>query len=65
MENYANGPEIPMGLGMALAKNAEAMQYFASLDPEQQRQIIEGTHGIQSKQEMQQYVESLTNGGIF
>ena len=28
MTNYVNGPEIPMGLGMALAENLNAMEYF-------------------------------------
>jgi len=59
MTNYANGPEIPMGLGMALAQNNEALNYFASLSPDEQRNIMSHTHDINSKQEMQQYVSSL------
>ena len=52
MTNYVNGPEIPMGLGMALAENLNAMEYFASLSPAQQQAVIERTHQIRSKQEM-------------
>lgn len=59
MTNYVNGPEIPMGLGMALAENLNAMEYFASLSPAQQRAIIEHTHQIRSKQEMRAFVQSL------
>lgn len=59
MTNYVNGPEIPMGLGMALAENLNAMEYFASLSPAQQQAVIERTHQIRSKQEMQSFVQSL------
>lgn len=54
--------EIPMGLGMALAKNTEAMAYFSSLTPQHQREIISQTHQIQSKKEMQSFVDSLGGG---
>lgn len=56
--NLANGPEIPMGLGMALAQNSEAMHRFEQLTQEQKQQVIEHTHSISSKQEMQSYVQS-------
>ncbi|MEG0693662.1 MAG: hypothetical protein RR444_11360 [Oscillospiraceae bacterium] len=66
MENYKNSPEIPMGLGMALAQNLPAMNYFSALPQEQKQQIINHTHQIQSKQEMHAYVDSLfhTNNTI-
>lgn len=57
--NYANNPEMPMGLGMALAQNLQAMEYFAALPSEQQQNVIEQTHGIRSKAEMQQFVQNL------
>jgi len=57
--NYVNGPEIPMGLGMALAENLNAMEYFASLSPAQQQAVIERTHQIRSKQEMRSFVQNL------
>ena len=63
MENFANGTDIPMGLGMALAQDIEAMNYFSRLPHERQRQIIAHTHGIDSKEEMQAYVRSLVCGG--
>lgn len=61
MKNYANGPEIPMGLGMALAENLPAMKYFSSLSPRQQQEIIRKTHQISSKEEMQQFVAGFTS----
>ena len=56
MDNFTNSTEIPMGLGMAMAQNRNAMNYFASLTEHQQRQIIETTHQIRSKHEMQNFV---------
>lgn len=51
--------ELPLGLGMAFAKNVEAMNRFSTMTKQQQQQIIEHTKVINSKQEMQQYVDSL------
>ncbi|MBQ7131402.1 MAG: hypothetical protein IJO29_02420 [Oscillospiraceae bacterium] len=50
--------EMPVGLGMALAMNPEAMQKFASLSETKKQEIINGTHTISSKAEMKQYVEN-------
>ena len=52
-------PEMPMGQGMALAMNPEAMRKFASLPEAKQQEIISGTHAVSSKAEMQQYVEAI------
>ena len=57
--NFSEGPEIPMGLGMALAQNLNAMNRFASLPEEKRREIIAHTHEIQSKKERRAYVDSL------
>lgn len=65
MENYVNGNAIPMGLGMALAKDLNAMNYFSSLGHEQQQEIIDHTHVIQSKNEMQQFVSHIAEGNSF
>lgn len=43
---------------MALTMNLEAMQKFASLPETKKQEIINGTHIISSKAEMQQYVEN-------
>ena len=59
MQNFANGPDMPMGLGMALAQNMLAMERFASLPKDEQQRIITGTHGIGSREEMEAYVGSL------
>lgn len=55
--------DLPMGFGMALAQDIRAMQYFASLSPDRQRDIIDQTHRITSKAEMQSFVQGLTQNG--
>ncbi len=57
--NNQNNEELPLGLGMALAKNFDAMTYFSNLSKSEQQRIIDHTHSIASKQEMQAYVQSL------
>lgn len=52
--------DIPMGLGMALAENAGALQYFAGLTADQRRRIVENTRDIKSKTEMRRYVRDLS-----
>lgn len=65
MKNYANGVDMPMGLGMALAKNINAMNYYSGLPRERQQEIIDHTHSINSKKEMQAYVDSLISTQSF
>jgi len=62
LENFT---EIPMGLGMALAQNLDAMNYFSSLGHEQQEEVINHTHVIQSKNEMKQFVSHIADGNSF
>jgi len=54
--------DMPMGLDIALAKNDRAHNYFYALEETAQKQIIDQTHGIGSKEEMQIYVDSLVKG---
>lgn len=61
MANLANGKQMPLGLGMAMSKNLDAMNYFSTLDSEKQSQIIDHTHEINSKKEMQSFVNSMFN----
>ncbi len=51
--------ELPLGFGMALTQHPEAMARFNALSEEEQKAIINGTHAVHSKQEMQAYVENL------
>ncbi len=51
--------ELPIGFAMALAMNQEAMQKFATLSEEKKHQIIAGAHTVESKAQMQQYVNNI------
>lgn len=55
MEKY----EMPVGFGMALAQNPEALQKFAMFSEDKKQEIIQGTHSVKSREEMQQYVNSI------
>lgn len=55
MEKY----EMPVGFGMALAQKPEALQKFAMLSEDKKQQIIQGTHSINSREEMHRYVNSI------
>ena len=64
MNNILKQDNMPLGLGMALSKNPQAMNYFSNLTKQQQNEIIEHTHEINSKKEMTQFVNNLPNGAI-
>ncbi len=49
--------ELPLGLGMALAQDPEALEKFAALPDSRKQEIINGTHSVTSKGEMRRYVE--------
>jgi len=61
--NKIYAPDMPMGLDIALTKNQAAKDYFYSLPEPAQIRIIEHTHMIQSKDEMQAFVDSLIKTG--
>lgn len=53
--------EIPIGFSMALAKDTNAMNAFSSMSEDRRKQVIEDSRSIQSKQEMEQFVNSITS----
>ena len=57
--NILGQPEMPLGLGMALMMNPKALDYYSKLPNEQKRAVIDNTHSITNKADMQAYVESL------
>ncbi len=52
--------KLPVGFGMALAMNQDAMHAFASMPEARQNAVLEKAHSISSKSEMQQLVMSLS-----
>lgn len=59
-----NRQELPLGLGMALARDVEAMNYFTSLSRAEKDWVIAHTRSIRSKEEMRNYVHSLPQQGL-
>lgn len=57
--------DLPLGLAMALAQNTNALRIFCSLPEERRQQVIRGTHDIQSKAQMREYVDGIakSSGG--
>lgn len=51
-------PNLPLGLGMALAQNVDALNYFGTLSQDEQQKVLNQAHTVQSKQEMQDYVDN-------
>ena len=54
--------ELPLGFGMALAQNEQAMQVFEAMTDAQKRAVLEQTHTVTSRREMQQLVSGLVSG---
>lgn len=48
-----------MGFGMALAQNEAAMRQFEALPETEKQAVIQRTHSVNSKREMQRLVDSL------
>lgn len=59
MDINDNYTELPLGFGIALAKNNDAMEYFSTLTPAHRREIIAHTHTIRSKEEMEKFVNNM------
>lgn len=64
MKNAIFGDGVPMGFGMALAQDTEALARFSSLSPAQQQSVLDGCCGVSSKEAMRDYVSRLGRGGI-
>lgn len=53
--------DLPLGFGMALAQNEEAMEYFSALPRAKQQEILDHTHEVNSNGEMHEFVASIKN----
>lgn len=51
--------EIPVGLGMALAQNLDALNAFSALDAAAKNELIARSKKASSRADMQQLVDSL------
>ncbi|HHT53862.1 MAG TPA: YdeI/OmpD-associated family protein [Clostridiales bacterium] len=61
--NNKTADELPLGFGMALAMNPDAMKAFSSLPELGQKQYLERARAVKSKNEMEALVQSLASYG--
>lgn len=54
--------ELPVGFGMALAQNESAMVNFSALALKQKQEVISRAKSMQSKTDMQRYVDEIATG---
>ena len=50
---------MPIGFSFTLATNQEALSNFAKMTDEEKRQVLEAARNVQSKSEMQRFVDSI------
>lgn len=56
--------DLPLGFGMALAQNEPAMKQFEALSEAQKADVISKSHNVNSKQEMESLVNSLSDKSL-
>lgn len=61
---FTDPPEVPVGLGIALCKNPQALQKYASMSSDQKHAVISQTHGVNSSSDMDAFVEKIAEGQI-
>ena len=59
----AGKPEIPLGLGYALAENTSALRFFSELSSEKQRMVIDRTNNMSSRAEIREFVRNMAGLG--
>ena len=64
MDGIFDSP-MPLGFGMALAANEQAMQKFSSLSKEKREELIRQTKSVSSRKEMRSLVDSIAKGNIY
>ena len=51
--------EVPVGFGMALVRNEDAMNAFAMMTKEQKQAVWQRARAVRSKAEMEQLVDGI------
>ena len=52
---------VPLGFGMALAQNFNAMNVYSAMSEEEKQKIVARAHNARSEQEMHDIVNSLVH----
>ena len=59
MEYSFRKGKVPLGLGMALAQNLDALNRFAMMTDAERKAVIDGAHSVNSRAEMRDYVNNI------
>ena len=51
--------QVPLGFGMALARNFNSMNAYSAMTDDQKRAVLERAHNARSEKEMSGIVDSL------
>ena len=54
--------KVPIGFGMALAMNPNALNTYSAMTEEQKQEILNKAHNVRSEKEMYALVAGLANG---
>jgi hypothetical protein len=54
--------KVPIGFGMALAQNYDAMAAYSAMPDDQKQAVLNRAHNVRSETEMYSLVASLVNG---
>lgn len=64
MNGFTGSNDLPLGLGMAMARNMSAMEQFSMMSDSQRELIVKGAGDIRSKKDMQSYVQKIAEGRL-
>ncbi len=56
--------KVPLGFGMALARNPLAMNVYSAMTEEQKQAVLNRAHNARSETEMHQIVDGLSGNRI-
>lgn len=59
MQRMSLDMELPLGLGLAMARQPEAMERFAALPEAERKAVVDQARNARTKQEMRACVDSL------
>lgn len=61
VNNNKNISNVPFSLSVAAEQTSDAIEYFGTLSPDEQQEIINYTHTIQSNQGTENYLNQFSS----
>lgn len=59
--SIGEGGELPIGFGLNLSANEKAMAVFSSMSEAEKQRVVDASSKVQSKKEMENFVNRLAN----